>query len=88
LPYILAALYSAAMATWRGDASRPARAHDQNPVVPAGLLPPCAGRQEASPAGHVAAPEEIAAAIAFLATDAASYIQGTVLNVDGGRTAV
>jgi len=41
-----------------------------------------------SPAGHVAAPEEIAAAIAFLATDAASYIQGTVLNVDGGRTAV
>lgn len=41
-----------------------------------------------SPAGHVAAPEEIAAAIAFLATDAASYVQGVVLNVDGGRTAV
>ena len=41
-----------------------------------------------SPAGHVADPGEIAAAIAFLATDAASYIQGVVLNVDGGRTAV
>jgi NAD(P)-dependent dehydrogenase (short-subunit alcohol dehydrogenase family) len=41
-----------------------------------------------SPTGHVAAPDEIAAAIAFLATDAASYIQGVVLNVDGGRTAV
>jgi NAD(P)-dependent dehydrogenase (short-subunit alcohol dehydrogenase family) len=41
-----------------------------------------------SPAGHVADPAEIAAAIAFLATDAASYVQGTVLNVDGGRTAV
>jgi NAD(P)-dependent dehydrogenase (short-subunit alcohol dehydrogenase family) len=41
-----------------------------------------------SPAGYVADPAEIAAVIAFLATDAASYIQGTVLNVDGGRTAV
>jgi NAD(P)-dependent dehydrogenase (short-subunit alcohol dehydrogenase family) len=41
-----------------------------------------------SPAGHVADPAEIAAVIAFLATDAASYIQGTVVNVDGGRTAI
>ena len=41
-----------------------------------------------SPAGYVAKPEEIAAAITFLATDAASYVHGAVLNVDGGRTAV
>jgi NAD(P)-dependent dehydrogenase (short-subunit alcohol dehydrogenase family) len=41
-----------------------------------------------SPNGRVAAPEQIAAAIAFLASDAAGYVQGTVLNVDGGRTAV
>jgi NAD(P)-dependent dehydrogenase (short-subunit alcohol dehydrogenase family) len=41
-----------------------------------------------SPAGYVADPAEIVAAITFLVTDAASYIQGAVLNVDGGRTAV
>ncbi|HWC80837.1 MAG TPA: SDR family oxidoreductase [Pseudonocardiaceae bacterium] len=41
-----------------------------------------------APAGRTAAPEEIAAAIAYLAGDAASFVQGAVLDVDGGRTAV
>jgi NAD(P)-dependent dehydrogenase (short-subunit alcohol dehydrogenase family) len=41
-----------------------------------------------APAGRPAAPQEIAEAIAYLAGDAASFVHGAVLPVDGGRTAV
>jgi 3-oxoacyl-[acyl-carrier protein] reductase len=38
------------------------------------------------PAGRISEPSEVAAAIAFLATPAAGYINGVNIPVDGGRT--
>jgi NAD(P)-dependent dehydrogenase (short-subunit alcohol dehydrogenase family) len=40
-----------------------------------------------APAGRPATPEEIAAAIVFLAGDEASFVHGAVLAADGGRSA-
>lgn len=42
--------------------------------------------EAAIPAGRFARPEEVGAAVAFLATPAAAYINGVNLPVDGGRT--
>lgn len=36
------------------------------------------------PAGHLGAPEDIARAVAFLASDDAAYITGTTMHVNGG----
>ena len=42
--------------------------------------------KERVPLGHIGAPEDIAKAVAFLASDDAAYITGQVLAVDGGMS--
>ena len=45
-----------------------------------------AGKQKAAqiPVGRIAGPEEIAAGIVYLASDAAAYVTGQTLNINGG----
>jgi 2-deoxy-D-gluconate 3-dehydrogenase len=37
-----------------------------------------------TPAGRFGKPEEIAGAAIFLASDASTFVTGTIVNVDGG----
>jgi NAD(P)-dependent dehydrogenase (short-subunit alcohol dehydrogenase family) len=45
-------------------------------------------RNRGVPLGRTGRAEEAASAIAFLASDAASYVTGVALNIDGGASYV
>ena len=56
----------------------------QDPA-PESVLRAC---EEMHPLGRIAAPREVAEVIAFLLTDAASFVTGTAIDVDGGVLAL
>jgi 3-oxoacyl-[acyl-carrier protein] reductase len=64
-----------------------------NAVAPAGVVPPdavvppaVADRLRSTPLARPGRPEEVAAAVVFLASEPAGYITGQTLPVDGGLT--
>jgi NAD(P)-dependent dehydrogenase (short-subunit alcohol dehydrogenase family) len=84
------ALLTKAWASEFGPSGVRVNAVSPGPTRTEGTLPMGDGLDQiaaVAPAGRVASPEEIAAAITFLASDGASFIHGTVIDVDGGRNA-
>ncbi|MEU9155887.1 SDR family oxidoreductase [Streptomyces sp. NPDC048417] len=59
------------------------------PPTPAGVEPhPGEVMMKGTPAGRVGTPDAVAQAAVWLAGDEASFVHGTVVDVDGGRTGV
>jgi NAD(P)-dependent dehydrogenase (short-subunit alcohol dehydrogenase family) len=60
----------------------------RDPAIFVDVDHPAATMMAGTPAGRTGNPDEIAAAVVYLASDDASFIHGTVLDVDGGRTGI
>jgi NAD(P)-dependent dehydrogenase (short-subunit alcohol dehydrogenase family) len=58
----------------------------RDPAVLAGTDHPAARMMTGTPAGRTGTPDEVAAAMVYLASDDAAFVHGAVLDVDGGRT--
>ena len=58
----------------------------RDPAVFVGTDHPAAGMMAGTPAGRTGHPDEVAAALVYLASDDAAFTHGAVLDVDGGRT--
>jgi NAD(P)-dependent dehydrogenase (short-subunit alcohol dehydrogenase family) len=56
--------------------------------TPAGIETPGEALMRGTPANAAGAPDAIAKAAVYLASDDASFVHGTVVDVDGGRTGV
>jgi NAD(P)-dependent dehydrogenase (short-subunit alcohol dehydrogenase family) len=62
----------------------PTRTAGLEGVLSTGMI---AQQETITPLGRLATPEEVAAAVVWLCSDAASYVTGIALSVDGGRRA-
>jgi NAD(P)-dependent dehydrogenase (short-subunit alcohol dehydrogenase family) len=60
----------------------------RDPAVFADTDHPAAVMMAGTPAGRTGHPDEVAAALVYLASDDATFVNGAVIDVDGGRTGV
>jgi NAD(P)-dependent dehydrogenase (short-subunit alcohol dehydrogenase family) len=72
--------------TWAYYPRREEHMHKHPPEMREKWMAEWRDKQKGIPLGRAGTPEDMAAAVAFLASDAASYITGQILYVDGGLT--